>query len=356
MAKQAKVAVGSEGTKKPVLIGIGIVAVLLVIAGGFFYFMKPGQTAGQAVNVGFVGPKDVASLVSEGYYGGAEQAVSLPKKNGEMITIPIWVYVPANKESVEYSFKIYYNPTVLEYVQTTSELASDWGIDFFDSSKLEGSILSTITVSHATINYLNSLKGGEGGKAYRLATVTFQAKEDFNDALAISKAFGKDAFSDFKLYDLSDPSVNLVDGKKFLTPLGQPGCAFKTCALGDFTPSDIQSALKNGQFSLVNYVTLSDMNDLCKKDQFKSYCKQEGGVAVFDVDLDGDGSVGASDAQVVFGVDGARLKKDCGAGGKDTSKNPCNIAGVYFCDDGSFRLSADYKSESCPFNPARVKK
>jgi len=315
--------------------------------------------SGKAIDFGGSAEVPLETLIQDGYEGGVEEPLVVPFKEFQIITIPVWGLLRSGEETVAYDFTLEYDSKVLQFIQADSALLSDWGGDFWDVRHTDG---NKVSVAHATLNYKNSLKGklqnGEtGDRGYRLATVTFKVVNPDPttvDNVDVSKFVHFSSTNGLQIYNFGD-GANLVSGK-LLQPSGTAGCSQTKCSFSALSESEIKAGIIPSNAD--KYITGDDMAMLCLQPAFVSYCTKTGtsGVATFDVDLDGDGSVGASDAQVVFGVDGARLKKDCGAGGKDTSKNPCNIAGVYFCDDGSFRLSADYKSESCPFNPARVKK
>ena len=175
MAK-GQVAVGSEGTKKPVLIGIAIIVVLLVVVGGFLLFMKPGQTAGKAIDFGGSAEVPLETLIQDGYEGGVEEPLVVPFKEFQIITIPVWGLLRSGEETVSYDFTLEYDSKVLQFIQADSALLSDWGGDFWDVRHTDG---NKVSVAHANLNYKNSLKGklqnGEtGDRGYRLATVTFK--------------------------------------------------------------------------------------------------------------------------------------------------------------------------------------
>src|SRR3989344_4685964 len=101
----------SNTGKKPWVIIVITVGALLVLS--LLLLFGKGMFTGKAIEV--TAPSlALTQLVKDGIYGGAEGAIQLPKKEGSIISVPVWVYVPAGKESVAYLVGMEYDDGQLE--------------------------------------------------------------------------------------------------------------------------------------------------------------------------------------------------------------------------------------------------
>jgi len=78
---------------------------------------------------------------------------------------------------------------------------------------------------------------------------------------------------------------------------------------------------------------------LCQGCIANGYCNSKGQIIG---DIDENGEVNSADAQLVFGIEAARLTDSCGTDGGA----PCPISGVYYCNDGSFKKAITYDGSS----------
>ncbi|GEM_PF-4300277 len=336
MAKQAQVAVGREGTKKPVLIGIGIVVILIVIVGGFLLLKKPGQTAGKAIEVTEVtSTSTLDELVKSGTKSGSMPLLlTKPIKTGDILTIPIWIY--ADEDSVEYSVRVKFDPKQVKFVAGDSLMTKDWGNDFLSvTENTDQQGMGLAQIHDGTIDFTNSLKKG---KTYQVAEFKFQALQDIplsdiSNAQVMSSLL---SIQFIQLFAIADATVDLLDKSTFLQPYGKIACS--SCTL------DVVTQFTADQ--LATKLTDQQVKDLCA---LKKVCtvNADGSVA-FSVNINGDKDkagkdiINGQDAFIILKIAEAQVSV-CG------TDAPCKFDATLTCDDGSFRVDGYH---GYVYNPA----
>ncbi len=294
--KQAQVAVGSEGTKKPVLIGIGVVVLLIVVVGGFFFFSK-GKTAGQAINVGSVqSGKDIDYYVSKGFYGGTDTVVTNDLKATEGVDLKVWGYVPVGKSAINAKVKVTFDTSKVTYIAGGTLL--DQGIDAWDTNLLfvdKGSSGDTkiwTSIYHVNLDATKALPEKRG---YELAEFRFKVKDGITlTPLQLAEAIHIDTV---ELYDL-DSSQLITAGNLILQLNGETTC--QKCPPQIPPTIDTFDVASVDAMALGAKVTVDQMKIMCTQDKFKGVCTvNSGGQVSANADLNGDTKINDGDIIII---------------------------------------------------------
>ena len=203
MAKKGEVVMGSEGGKKKIFFIVGVVLLVLLVA-GLLYFGK-GRTAGRAIYTG-------AGTEGTGGYEGTYEGLTAGSN-------PFVFKVGANlgtKNSVAYSFKLNYPADKYDVdVAKDISLGYDWGDNAFKKVTVENGVIS---VDYATLDFTKAITGSK-----ILATITFHLKQGAG-VLTVTDITNKKldfVEGSFKVLDLDskDGAGNIIT--KIMQPSGE---------------------------------------------------------------------------------------------------------------------------------------